>query len=134
MSVFPSEFDLVEIHERACKAIAALGRTQREIAILMGIDVSIPRHERTPPEPSLQNIQRVSQILGVSFKWLTTGIPETHMDFVVSRPFVALYGHNIVTGNSNAEIEINSNTCAQHALKQKNPCPTCINRHNRDKN
>lgn len=117
MSMFPTEFDLTEIHERACKAIAALGRTQREVAILMGIDVSVPRHKRTPPEPSMQNIRKVAQILGVSLRWLTTGVPETQLDFIVSRPLVALYGHNIITGNNYSEIEINSDTGKQRPDK-----------------
>jgi transcriptional regulator with XRE-family HTH domain len=125
-------FDIAAIYERACKAIFATGRTYREVAEQMGMDTSVPFGKRMIPQPTRSTIKKASQVLGVSEKWLVTGIPETQMDFIASRPLVALYGDNIVTGNNNSEIAINSDTGANSPVKQKNPCPACKNRRNRE--
>lgn len=131
--MFPvTDFDLIAMNERACRAIIATGRTQREVAKQMGIDISIPLHKREPMQPTIQNIRKAAQIIGVSYKWLTTGIPETQLDFVVSVPFVALYGQNIITGNNNSAIEINGGTGPQMPKNKKNPCLTCKNRYDRE--
>jgi hypothetical protein len=74
--------------------------------------------------------------LGVSFQWLTTGIPETQLDFIVSKPTVALYGENIVTGNNNSEIKIDGYTGAEPPRKPRNkksPCLACKFRLGREK-
>lgn len=77
------EFDFTAMHQRACEAILATGRTQREIAALMGADLSIPLHKRKPIQPTMENVKRVSQILGVSVGWLLTGKPENDIDLLV---------------------------------------------------
>lgn len=127
MTIFPvSLYNLSAIHERACKAILATGRTQREVAMQMGIDVDTPMHKRKPLEPTLQNIQKAAQILGVSEKWLIYGVPETQLDLYVSKPMTAFfYGQNIIVGNNNSSIEISN---------KKSPCATCIHRKGKGNN
>lgn len=87
------EFDFSAMHERACLAIYRLGRTQREIANLMGIDVNIPIHERKNVKPTMENIVKMAGILGVSVQWLLTGKPESHVDFFVLGSDKANHAH-----------------------------------------
>jgi hypothetical protein len=121
-----------DMHNRACKAIAALGRTHREVAYLMGVDLSVPPHLQQLPPPTARNIQKAARIIGVSTQWLLTGIPKTEMDFIVSRPQNVLFGQNVITGNSGSAIEINGDTCQQRPENKKNPCLTCKNRYDRE--
>lgn len=77
------KYDLVAMHERACRAAIVLHRQLREISALMGEDVSIPLHKRKPIPPTAENIRKAAEIIGVSVGWLTTGIPETATDMLV---------------------------------------------------
>jgi hypothetical protein len=97
----------IDMHNRACKAIAALGRTHREVAFLMGVDFSVPPYKQQMPPPTGRNLKKAARIIGVSMQWLLTGIPQTEMDFIVCRPVMALHGQNIVTGNNGSDIQIN---------------------------
>lgn len=77
------KYDLVAMHERACRAAIVLRRQLREISALMGEDVSIPLHKRKPIQPTPENIRKAAEIIGVSVGWLVTGIPETPTDMLV---------------------------------------------------
>lgn len=121
-----------DMYNRACKAIAALGRSHREVAFLMGIDFSVPPYLQQLPPPTARNIQKAARIIGVSTQWLLTGIPKSEMDFIVSRPQTILYGQNVITGNSGSAIEINGDTGPQMPKNKKNPCLTCKNRYDRE--
>lgn len=100
------EYDIGAMHERACKAIYALQRSQREISALMGVDTSIPLHERRPLLPTMSNIGRAARILGVSVKWLMTGIPETHTDLLVIGQGPKVTGSAIITGSEQCTIVV----------------------------
>lgn len=78
-----NSFDLGAMHERACRAIFVLQRTQKEISNLMGVDTSIPWHERKPLPPTMNNIKRAAQVIGVSVEWLMYGIPKNQTDMFV---------------------------------------------------
>lgn len=80
-----SEYDFAAMHQRACEAILATGRTQREIAALMGEDISIPLYMRQPVKPTMKNVNKAARIIGVSVKWLITGTPTTEVDRIVER-------------------------------------------------
>ena len=80
-----SDYDFAAMHQRACEAILATGRTQREIAALMGEDVNIPLYMRQPVKPTMRNINKAARIIGVSVKWLITGTPATEVDRIVER-------------------------------------------------
>ncbi len=44
-----------------------------------------------------QNLQKASQILGVSIKKITTGIPGNEMDFIISNRLPIVFVQNITT-------------------------------------
>ena len=110
------EYDLTAMHERSCTAIQATGRTQREIAALMGADLSIPLHKRKPIQPTMRNVTKVAQILGISVGWLLTGKPENDIDLIAigHRPGL---GKSATTGNidhSTVVQDVTANTITVH--------------------
>lgn len=83
-NLLPSgEYDLAGMHQRACDAIAALDYRQDEISRLMGIDTSIPLYQRQNPLPTAENIAKVTQILGISVRFLLYGEPQNDIDRLV---------------------------------------------------
>ena len=110
------EYDLTAMHERSCNAIQATGRTQREIAALMGADLSIPLHKRKPIQPTMGNVTKVAHILGISVGWLLTGKPENDIDLLAigHRPGL---GKSASTGNidhSTVVQDVTANTITVH--------------------
>lgn len=109
------KFDFAAMHERCCTAISVLGFTQKGVSAKMGVDTSIPLHERTPLRPTAQNIRRVSEILGVSVHWIVTGEAQNDVDaLVVSSCAIrkANQAHNthgsvLIQGNEKSTIIVN---------------------------
>lgn len=102
-------YDLGAMHERACRAIVVLHRQLKEVSKLMGVDVSIPLHQRKPIPPTPQNIRKAADIIGVSVGWLTTGIPETATDLLVigHTPTINnITGSAVVTENQHCTIVV----------------------------
>lgn len=85
------KYDLVAMHERACRAAIVLHRQLREISALMGEDVSIQLHRRNPIQPTPESISKAAEIIGVSVGWLVTGITETPTGMLVigHKPMIA---------------------------------------------
>lgn len=101
------KYDLVAMHERAQKAIFALQRNQIEVSARMGIDTSIPLHKRMPLPPTEENICKAAEVLGVSVKWLITGVPATETDrFVIQQVSGNINGSVVIKGNRNCEIVV----------------------------
>lgn len=100
--------DLNAMHERALKAIFALQRNQLEVSARMGIDTSIPLHKRLPLPPTEENICRAAEVLGVSVKWLTTGIPETETDRFVVRQISGTNSSVVVRDNRDCRITVHN--------------------------
>lgn len=96
------------MHERALKAIFVLQHNQLDVSARMGIDTRIPLHKRLPLPPTKANICRAADVLGVSVKWLTTGIPETETDRFVVRQISGTNGSVVVRDNRDCRITVHN--------------------------
>lgn len=85
----PVKYDLKAINIRAHKAMTRTGRTRLEIAEFFGMDCAIPLAMQPPekiPRPTMANIIKLAQFLGVSARWMLYGEPENDVDFFVTCP------------------------------------------------
>lgn len=80
------EYDFSAMHKRACAAILVLNLDQQDVAAQMGADTSRPLYLRKPFRPTMPNICKAAEIIGISTRWLMFGVPMTDTDdFVVTQ-------------------------------------------------
>ncbi len=115
----PEEYDMKAVNDRTFSAMMRVGKTRADVAELFGMDSSIPlalQPKDKVPRPTMGNIVRLAEFLGVSVGWLLTGKPENEVDvFVISVPGVsgantgsvgssASSGAAIIAGASNSTV------------------------------
>lgn len=108
------DYDFIAMHERACCAISKLGRMQREISALMGANVNVPLYKRENLPPTMSNVVKLSEILGVSVHWILTGEPKNDVDYFV------------ISSDGNAHPQACSNNIEKSAIVQGNRNSTII--------
>ena len=82
------EYDFPAMHKRACAAILVLNLDQQDVAKQMGADMSRPLYLRKPFRPTMPNICRAAEIIGISTRWLMSGTPMTDTDDFVAAQIV----------------------------------------------
>lgn len=82
------EYDFSAMHKRACAAILVLNMDQQDVAERMGADMSIPLYLRKPFRPTMANICKAADIIGISTGWLMSGDTMTDTDDFVAAQIV----------------------------------------------
>lgn len=110
----PANYDLRAINNRVHRAMIRTGHTRAEIGELFGLDASIPlamQPFEKIPRPTMGNIVKVSNFLGVSIRWLLYGEPQNDVDcFVELSPAKqhgvasSVQGSAVVQGNEQSTI------------------------------
>lgn len=81
-------YDFSAMHKRACAAILVLNMDQQDVAERMGADMSIPLYLRKPFRPTMANICKAADIIGISTGWLMSGDTMTDTDDFVATQIV----------------------------------------------
>lgn len=117
----PESYDMKAINDRVYRAMLKTGKTRIDIANLYGMDASVPLALQPPekvPRPTIGNIVKLSNFMGVSVRWILYGEPENDVDiFVGSAPTggaigatalgaSAAQGAAIITGARNSMVVV----------------------------
>lgn len=121
----PFLYDLKGINDRMYKAMMKLGITRVDIARLYGMDERLPlamQPQKKIPRPTIENVVKLADYMGVSVRWLMYGEPENTVDmFVIGQQITkqnstpntayaetvgasASTGAAIITGTSNSTV------------------------------
>ena len=114
----PIEYDMKAINRRAQHAMARMGKTRVEVAEFFGMDSSIPlamQPREKIPRPTMGNVVKLAEYLGVSIRWMLYGDIENDVDQFVMRqnsnaPVMAQVknsaeqGAAIISGASNSTV------------------------------
>ena len=77
------DFDHVAINNRVYSAIFKTGRTLVDVAVLFGMDPTVPMRDRdinTIPRFTIATMVKLSDFLGVSVRWMLYGTLENTVD------------------------------------------------------
>ena len=121
----PYKHDLNGINNRMYKAMIKLGITELDIANLCNIDehFSLSR-------PTIENIIKLSNFMGVSVRWLMCGEPENTIDMFVmgqqttKQNNAAAVGTNASTGSAIITGTRNSTIIVQNIQNEQNNLET----------
>lgn len=83
----PAEYDMKAVNDRVYAAMKKMGKTRVDVATLYGMDVSLPLAMQPAgkvPRPTLENVSRLADFLGVSVRWILHGEPENSVDVFVA--------------------------------------------------
>lgn len=93
----PAEYDMKAVNDRVYAAMKKMGKTRVDVAMLYGMDVNLPLAMQPAgkvPRPTLENVSRLADFLGVSVRWILHGEAENSVDI-----FVAGAGSPTATGS-----------------------------------
>lgn len=96
------DFDHVAINNRVYSAIFKTGRTLVDVALLFGMDPTVPLRDRdinTIPRFTIATMVKLSDFLGVSVRWMLYGDLENEVDVYVSSPHHAPTGPIVTAGS-----------------------------------
>ena len=99
----PLKYDMHAVNDRVYRAMSRVGKTRVDIAMLYGMDTSIPlalQPREKVPRPTMENIVKLSVFLGVSVRWILYGEPENEVDIFVMGPHACDTAYMSVTGQS----------------------------------
>lgn len=100
---FMNKYDMRALNDRFHMAMFKTGKTRADIAELFGMDAKIPlalQPSEKVPRPTMENIVRVSNFLGVSVRWMLTGEPENDVDVFVGSASGGITAGNAAMGAS----------------------------------
>lgn len=112
----PLDYDMEAINSRVYQAMSRTGKTRFDLAALFGMDIGLPLAMQPPeklPRPTMSNMCKVAQYLGVSLRWVLHGEPENDVDFFVmssadksQTPIIgqAAHGAAVITGATNSTV------------------------------
>lgn len=106
-----NKYDFVNVMERVMLAIFKTGRSIKDVAVMFGMNPSVPYYQQIEiaPPRTMRTIIRLSDFLGVSVRWILTGETENEIDLFVSGKTKSInnaVGSVIVQDNQNSKIEI----------------------------